>query len=103
MKLLMICQWAVTSKGMVSKIVQLAQGGNDGIEVECESVAAIKEIDFSRYDVVLLAPQVRNYMASVTEKCSVCQVPVASIDVVAYGLGDANKVLEQAKKLCQSK
>jgi len=88
---------------MVNKIVQLAQEGNEGIEVESESVAAIKEIDFSKYDVVLLAPQVRNYMASVTEKCSAWNVPAASIDVVAYGLGDANKVLEQAKKLCQSK
>lgn len=103
MKLLIICQWAVTSKGMVSKISQLAQESSDGIEVASESVAAIKEIDFSQYDVVLLAPQIRNYMSAVTDKCAVYNVPAASIDVVAYGLGDANKVLEQARRLYENR
>ena len=48
---------------------------------------------------VLLAPQVRNYLKNVTEKCAPLNIPVSSIDVVAYGLQDPEKVLNQIKKM----
>ena len=52
---------------------------------------------------MLVAPQVRNYLKLVQEKCEPFGIPVEPIDVVAYGLGDANKVLKQMRRLCEKK
>lgn len=104
MNLLIICQWAVTSHGMVAKIVEEAEQTSAGdLQVSATSVAEVKDVDFSKYDVVLLAPQVRNYMKEVGSKCEPLGVPFASIDVVAYGLGEAGKILKQAQKLYAEK
>jgi len=98
MKGLVICQFAITSKNMITKL-QNAATQEDNAYVQCASVSEISEIEFQQYDVVLLAPQVRNYLAAVQEKCKPFSIPVSSIDVVAYGLQDANKVLQQMRTL----
>ncbi|HAH92907.1 MAG TPA: hypothetical protein DCM01_03320 [Dielma fastidiosa] len=103
MKSLVICQFAITSKNMITKIIKCASEQKDDIHVECASVSEISELPFAEYDVVLLAPQVRNYLKTVEEICLPYNIPVAPIDVVAYGLQDANKVLAQIKKLNQTK
>lgn len=102
MKGLVICQFAITSKNMITKIKQYAQQ-KENLEVECASVSEISEINFEDYDVVLLAPQIRHYLKNVEDKCKPLGIPVSSIDVVAYGLSDAQKVLTQMEKLYETK
>lgn len=87
---------------MVENIKKAASEEAD-LYVQCESVAAVTTFDFSSFDVVLVAPQVRNYLKLVQEKCAPFNIPVEPIDVVAYGLGDAKRVLAQMKKLVQEK
>ena len=101
MKLLIICQLAVTSKNMVTKVTKLAQELDYEMEVQCAPVAYVRDLEFSKFDVVLVAPQARNYMRDILEKCEPLQIPVESIDVVAYGLADAKKILDQAKKVLE--
>ena len=102
MRGLVIRQFAVTSKNMITKIQKAADEADD-VYVQCESVANVTTFDFSSFDVVLVAPQVRNYLKLVTELCEPYGIPVEPIDVVAYGLGDANKVLDQMRKLSLKK
>ena len=99
MKALIICQFAITSKNMITKVIQYAKEHGNDISVECASVSEIAELPFENYQAVLLAPQVRNYLKNVTEKCAPLHIPVNSIDVVAYGLPDPEKVLNQIKKM----
>jgi cellobiose-specific phosphotransferase system component IIB len=101
MKALIICQFAITSKNMISRIIQHAKETDSAIDVACASVSEIAELPFEDYDVVLLAPQVRNYLKTAEERCAPLHIPVSSIDVMAYGLQDAEKVLCQIKKLYQ--
>ena len=103
MKSLVICQFAITSKNMITKIIKCAAEQEDDIHVECASVSEISDLPFAEYDVVLLAPQVRNYLKTVEDICKPYNIPVSPIDVVAYGLQDAEKVLAQMKKLYHSK
>ncbi|MDQ0361808.1 PTS sugar transporter subunit IIB [Breznakia pachnodae] len=95
MKALIICQFAITSKNMITKIIKYTEEFKSGIEVECASVSEISELPFENYDIVLLAPQIRNYLSAVSEKCNELDIPVDVIDVVAYGLQDAKKVVSQ--------
>ena len=99
MKLLLICQWAVTSHDMVTKITNLAKEDYPDLDVTCCAVEKVKEVNWGEYDAVLLAPQVRNYMKEVGKHCEEVGTPYAAIDISAYGLGDAKKILAQALKL----
>ncbi|MBQ2658799.1 MAG: hypothetical protein IJF87_09555 [Erysipelotrichaceae bacterium] len=102
MRGLVICQFAVTSKNMITKIQKVAEESED-VYVQCESVQNVTTFDYSSFDVVLVAPQVRNYLKIVQDLCAPLGIPVEPIDVVAYGLGDAKKVLDQMRKLSEKK
>jgi len=87
---------------MIDKVKKLAseyESPLGNIEIECAAVASINDIEFAKYDVVLLAPQVRNYLAQVKEKCEPFNIPVEFIDIVAYGMGDARMVIEQMETM----
>ncbi|MGL5435319.1 MAG: PTS sugar transporter subunit IIB [Lachnospiraceae bacterium] len=48
-------------------------------------------------DVILLGPQVRHQMKSIAAVCP--DVPIAVIDMVAYGMIDGKKVIQQVQKM----
>lgn len=102
MRGLVVCQFAVTSKNMIEKIKKAASE-EDNVYVQCESVANVTTFDFSTFDVVLVAPQVRNYLKLIKELCEPHGIPVEPIDIVAYGMGDAKKVLNQMRKLSEQR
>lgn len=100
MRGLVICQFAVTSKNMIEKIKKAAAEEED-VYVQCESVANVNTLNFADYDVVLVAPQVRNYLKIIQGKCAPHGIPAEPIDIVAYGMSDAKKVLKQMRTLCE--
>jgi PTS system cellobiose-specific IIB component len=65
-------------------------------EITATSLANLKEVQ-QQADLILLAPQVR-FDKERVEK-AVKDVPVDIVDMVAYGMMDGEKVLNQAKKL----
>ncbi|MDN6901056.1 PTS cellobiose transporter subunit IIB [Oenococcus sicerae] len=68
-----------------------------GVEGVADSIGPDK-IAANHPKVILIAPQVR-YLVDKYEKNYGDKIPVALIDMVAYGMMDAGKVLKQAEAL----
>lgn len=97
MRVLLICQFAASSKLLVQRMREAAKNqGGEPIEVESEAITNLDAIQLDAWDVVLLAPQARHYLKKVRERTA---TPVESIDMRAYGLADGAAALAQARTI----
>jgi len=77
-----------------------AEAEKRGLEVNIDAYG-VSEFDeqFARYQVVLLGPQVKYMLASLSEKTAERGIPVAAIDMMDYGMQRGDKVLDFALSL----
>ncbi|MGE5591573.1 MAG: PTS sugar transporter subunit IIB [Bacillota bacterium] len=69
MRVLLICQFAASSKLLVQRMREAAKSqGGEPIEVESEAITNLDAIQLDSWDVVLLAPQARHYLKKVRER-----------------------------------
>lgn len=93
MNILLVCSAGMSTSLMVNKMKNYAE--EKGINANIWAVAdaeAINNID--KADIVMLGPQVRFLESKMKEMSN--NKPVVVIDMVAYGMMDGKKVLEQA-------
>ena len=75
---------------------------NEECLIEAKSLVEAKE-SFGKYDVVLLAPQIKYQKRSVEKIATPLGVPVMCIDPSSYALCDGKKVLEDTLRFLNEK
>lgn len=73
-----------------------AAAKKDGLDCSIEAHPVSQAADFTDADVILLGPQVRFELEAVKQQVS---CPVETIDMMAYGTMNGEKVLQQARQL----
>lgn len=93
-RIVLLCNGGLSTGILVKKMKAAA----DAASYECEIMAApvsSAEEEGNGADLILLGPQVRFQMETVKKQVS---CPVVSIDPMAYGTMNGEKVLKQARK-----
>ncbi|HEW6633393.1 TPA: PTS sugar transporter subunit IIB [Streptococcus pneumoniae] len=83
------------STGMLVNNMKIA-AQSSGVEAEIEAFSQSKLAD---YAVALLGPQVAYTLDKSKEICDKCDVPIAVIPMMDYGMLDGKKVLDLALSL----
>lgn len=94
MNVLLICSMGASTASMCKKIEEAARV--EGLDLEAQAVAMAMMADRIEWaDVVLVGPQIRFMLEKV--KAAAGGKPVEAIDMLAYGMMDGAKVLQQIK------
>lgn len=99
-KTIMLCCAAGMSTSILVKKMQDAAGKQD-LDYEifaCPASEADVKLQGQHIDCVLLGPQVRYMLDDFQKKLAGSGIPVEVIDMVAYGMMDGQKVIDQAAK-----
>lgn len=99
MKVLMVCSGGMSSAIVVDAIKKEAE--KDGFPLEIKAVGSGEfedEIKDGKYDLALVAPQVRHRMNTFKEEASGLNVEIENIVPMGYTPLGGRKVLEQIKK-----
>ena len=75
---------------------------NQGLDYEifaCPASEADVKLQSQQIDCVLLGPQVRCMLDDFQKKLAGSAIPVEVIDIVAYGMMDGQKVIDQAANM----
>lgn len=86
----------LSTSALMTKMKDYASTANFECTINAYPVAEAVNVA-SDADCVLLGPQISYQLGDVKKKLS--NIPVASIDMRAYGMMDGKAVIEQAKKL----
>lgn len=97
-KTIMLCCAAGMSTSILVKKMQdaVAKQGLDYEIFACPASDADVKLQSQQIDCVLLGPQVRYMLDDFQKKLADTNIPVEVIDMVAYGMMDGQKVLNQA-------
>lgn len=98
MKITLVCNAGMSTSMLVQRMQKAAKEKNMEVEIIAVPVTAIKPD--TDCDIIMLGPQVRHQMKSVQN--IVNNIPVAVIDMRAYGTMDGKKVLEDAIKIIEA-
>lgn len=97
-KIMLCCSAGMSTSMLVRKMVEAAK--ERGLEVDIEAYG-VAEFDnqFPHYQVVLLGPQVKYMLKTLSEKAATQGIPVQPIDPMDYGMQRGDKVLDYALSL----
>lgn len=95
-KIILLCAQGLSTGVLMSKMRMEAQRTGYDCLIEAHAVAEAK-LYRENADILLLGPQVRFDEEQVVEVCP--GVPVAVIDMTAYGRMDGAKVIEQVRQI----
>lgn len=98
MKITLLCALGMSTSLLVERMKKAANRRELNVKIEAHSV---EEIDrqLKDSDVILLGPQIRYKKKELYKKAEEEKVPIAIIDMQAYGATDGEKVLDQALDL----
>lgn len=95
MKILVVCNAGMSSSILVKKIGEYAKSIGEEAKVQAVSSAAAGD-EAGKWDVCLLAPQIRYALDDVKNKV---KMPTACVDMRVYAMADGKAAYEQAKAL----
>lgn len=96
MKVLLICFAGMSTSLLMQKIQKAADTENDNLDIEAKPMAEVE--DYSGYDIVLLAPQVRFALPDIKEAIDE-NTKIFPIDSFDYGLMKGEKIYKEMKEL----
>ncbi|WP_428945917.1 PTS sugar transporter subunit IIB [Pantoea sp. FN060301] len=97
-KIMLCCSAGMSTSMLVRKMKEVAQERGQPVEIEAYGIAEFDE-QFPRYQVVLLGPQVKYMLKTLSEKAAPQGIPVQPIDMMDYGMQRGDKVLDYALSL----
>lgn len=98
MRILLACNAGMSTSMIVSKMEEIVQKNGENHIIWAVDIESIDD-DIGEFDVLLSGPQVRYKFKKLKEKFAKKNIPVEVIDSTAYGLCDAESILEQAKNM----
>ncbi|MGB9095852.1 PTS sugar transporter subunit IIB [Erwinia sp.] len=97
-KIMLCCSAGMSTSLLVRKMVEAAN--ERGLEVDIQAYGVAEFDDrFPHYQVVLLGPQVKYMLKTLSEKAATQGIPVQPIDPMDYGMQLGDKVLDYALSL----
>ena len=97
-KIMLCCSAGMSTSMLVRKMVEVAEERGLEVEINAFGIAEFDE-QFPRYQVVLLGPQVKYMLKTLSEKAATQGIPVQPIDMMDYGMQRGDKVLDYALSL----
>ena len=97
-KIMLCCSAGMSTSLLVRKMLSVAEERGMPVEIEAYGIAEF-DVQFPRYQVVLLGPQVKYMLSTLSEKTASHSIPVQAIDMMDYGMQRADKVLDFALSL----
>ena len=100
-KIMLCCSAGMSTSLLVRKMVEEAQTRGLPVEIDAYGVAEF-DTQFSRYQVVLLGPQVKYMLNTLSETAATCGSPVQPINPMDDGMQRGDKVLDYALSLIEA-
>ena len=100
-KIMLCCSAGMSTSLLVRKMLSVAEERGMPVEIEAYGVAEF-DMQFPRYQVVLLGPQVKYMLSTLSEKTTAHGIPVQAIDMMDYGMQRGDKVLDYALSLIEA-
>ncbi|MCS3605560.1 MULTISPECIES: PTS sugar transporter subunit IIB [Erwinia] len=97
-RIMLCCSAGMSTSMLVRKMVEAANERGLEVDIEAYGVAEF-DTQFPRYQVVLLGPQVKYMLKTLSEKAATQGIPVQPIDPMDYGMQRGDKVLDFALSL----
>ncbi|WP_281165163.1 PTS sugar transporter subunit IIB [Liquorilactobacillus sicerae] len=98
--IMLCCTAGMSTSMMVSRMQKVAEQSGLDYKIFAKPTAEAGDILHNeKIDCILLGPQVKYLKAEFEKKYQSFNVPIAIIDMAAYGMMDGKKVLEQAQSL----
>ncbi|MFD1173488.1 PTS sugar transporter subunit IIB [Oceanobacillus picturae] len=95
MKITLLCALGMSTSLLVKKMNQEAENQSIDAEIEAHSVDDLEK-QLKTADVLLIGPQIRYRKNALFKQAEEAGVPIAIIDMKAYGTLNGKAVLEQA-------
>ncbi|WLS80912.1 PTS sugar transporter subunit IIB [Erwinia pyri] len=100
-KIMLCCSAGMSTSLLVRKMAEAA--AERGLEVEINAFGVVEfDEQFPRYQVVLLGPQIKYMLKSLSEKAATQGIPVQPVDMMDYGMQRGDKVLDYALSLIEA-
>lgn len=100
-KIFLCCAAGMSTSMLVERMKQSASSRNIEVTIEAVPVSDFDQI-ITDADVILLGPQVKFQLQSLTRAAEPHGVPVAAIDMMQYGSMQGDKVLDHALSLLKN-
>ena len=102
---LMVCAIGMSSSLIETKTSKVAEEAGVPFEIQAIDVPEVGRWNFEEnpVDIVLIAPQARFKIRSVTQAADPHGIIVENIDSVAYGMIDGEKIFEQIMTALEGK
>nr|WP_318383631.1 PTS sugar transporter subunit IIB [uncultured Enterobacter sp.] len=100
-KIMLCCSAGMSTSLLVRKMVDEAQTRGLPVEIDAYGVSEF-DVQFPRYQVVLLGPQVKYMLNTLSEKAATLGIPVQAINPMDYGMQRGDKVLDYALSLIEA-
>lgn len=97
-RIMLCCSAGMSTSMLVRKMEEAAKERDLEVDIEAYGVAEFDN-QFSHYQVVLLGPQVKYMLKTLSEKAATQGIPVQPIDPMDYGMQRGDKVLDYALSL----
>lgn len=95
-----LCSWGATSSALAKKVTDEAKKQGLDVTVDAGGTGEFKK-KAEGYDVALLEPQVRHLKKEVETIAEKYNIPVDIVDMQAFALMDAKKILNQIIELAK--
>lgn len=100
-RIMLCCSAGMSTSLLVRKMLEAAKERELEVEIDAYGVAEF-DTQFPRYQVVLLGPQVKYMLNTLSEKAAAHGIPVQSINPMDYGMQRGNEVLDYALSLIEA-
>ena len=97
-RIMLCCSAGMSTSLLVRKMVEAAEERKLPVQIDAYGVSEF-DIQFPNYQVVLLGPQVKYMLNTLSEKAATQNIPVKAIDMQDYGMQRGDKVLDFALPL----
>ncbi|AHJ76014.1 MULTISPECIES: PTS sugar transporter subunit IIB [Enterobacteriaceae] len=100
-RIMLCCSAGMSTSLLVRKMLEAAKERDIPVEIDAYGVAEF-DTQFPRYQVVLLGPQVKYMLNTLSEKAAAQGIPVQPINPMDYGMQRGNEVLDYALSLIEA-
>ncbi|MFZ4451205.1 PTS sugar transporter subunit IIB [Salibacterium aidingense] len=100
MKIALLCALGMSTSLLVDRMKKAAADRSIEADIDAYSVDDVDE-QLKTADIILLGPQIRYKQNELFKKAEQTNMPIAIIDMKAYGVRDGEKVLDQVLEMLQ--
>jgi PTS system cellobiose-specific IIB component len=94
LNVIILCYTGASSSYFVESLKEEARNRKVELVIDSYTVSPFPT-DFTKYDVILIAPQVKHCIKQVEKIVDKTKIPIIPIDFTTFGLHETGKVLDQ--------